>query len=500
MSTTPLTHTQGASACSVVLGNIDTFEHIFTHVLCSYTCPCSSPELSRIALVCKDFLEKVLDYTWLTLGSLLPLLKILPAFKALGSDYGIHGAISEGDWARFDYYARRVRAMRISKVDDLRLSASASTRLAQLRPNAFLPALRQLSISFFEERDLPWLYLCLSPTLDSVSVYSPRSVPTTWIGFFLSALADNAPTLSSLRVVGRKSLDEALFPLSRFGNLRTLDIKPKPCSDGFFEQIGHLTNLTKLSIDLLTTPTNLVVIHFDSLQELCISSSFDIISDVLLQITAPGLLCFEMYGGSKHAKNTHLRNVGHCLSTLGRRWPMLRELRIAGPSDSLPSEETANIVDLLKQLVQLQKFDIDQWQGALILSGSDILAVTARWSKIKRLSFPWLMENRNDAVTLQELGLLASRCPLLDYLQIYLDLSIIPPFVSGASTLSQLRILSVGNRNEIKNIEEMLKVARYLDHYFRFLDDIECHDLHDKASWCQVMDVIRMFQSIRANT
>ncbi|TFK70450.1 hypothetical protein BDN72DRAFT_539940 [Pluteus cervinus] len=505
MPTTTLSRSGGASVCSVALGNHDILGHIFKHALLSYS-P-SSQELSRLAFVCKDVLEQVLDYAWSTLGSLLPLLRILPAFQKSGSYHGIARKIDEAEWSRFDYYARRVREINYtSAADDSQcLSAPTCIRLAYMHSRPLLPALRRLAISSFVETDLHWLYLCLSPTLDSVQIAGVKDVPSAGIYFFLSALADDAPALFAFEFTGQFPQEhEALSPVSRMRNIRTFKILEAPCPDGLLEQMSHMTKLTNLSITLSTCPVNLSDTPLDCLRELRISCPVNIINDFLLQLSAPRLARLNVCTtppNHKHGVLNLLNRPGSiqgCLVTLCKRWPTtLQQLVITDTSDYIQSEGVVGLVSHLMQLTKLEHFDLQPVKFSL--PGVDLLAVAACWEKITYLSLPFPLAKQNDAMTLQDLGMFASLCPLLNYLQIYLNTSVISPFVTRPPTLSQLRTLSVGSTHGVKDIKETLEVARYIEHYFQFLERIEGHNSHNKNSWSQIMDAVRMFQAVRAD-
>ncbi|TFK70425.1 hypothetical protein BDN72DRAFT_838864 [Pluteus cervinus] len=507
MSTTALVSTQGASACTTALGNPDILGHIFSFVLPAYA-PVFS-DLEHLAFICKDFLEQILNYTWAQLGSLLPLLSILPAFQISGSRHGICGTVSEAEWSRFHYYSRRVKVLFYLPVGGPlgRVSPSASLRLAQLRSKPLLPALRQLVVVAYEELDLPWMYLGLTPTLETVHIAGAKNVSSEETGFFLSAVADNVPALSAFTFGTQQHQEgKALSSVSRLLNLHDLKIIGMPCPDNLFRQMGNMTNLTNLSIELSTIPIDLLDTPFDSLRQLSISSPLNIINNILQQLSAPRLASLTMsatpplQGHLTRKQMLHcLPSLRDCLSTLVNQWyKTLKELVITDTCNWNQPEGTADFVDPLTRLDKLEHVDLRPAKLALSYDNLFTIGACHCWPKITHLSLPWPGEHHTKALTLHELGTLAELCPLLDYLQIYLDVSFVQPFVPRPPTFSQLRTLSVGSATGLEGINETLKVARLLDHYFHFLQEIEGHESHNKRSWCQIMDVIRVFRSVRA--
>ncbi|KAH9936007.1 hypothetical protein B0H21DRAFT_63449 [Amylocystis lapponica] len=79
-------------------------------------------DLARTARVCKKFSGPALDLLWRDLPDVGSLFGLFPSFttatRLIGRDevdfYTFNGPISQDDWSRFEYYAKRVRSLCVS--------------------------------------------------------------------------------------------------------------------------------------------------------------------------------------------------------------------------------------------------------------------------------------------------------------------------------------------------------------------------------------------------
>ncbi|TFK54425.1 hypothetical protein OE88DRAFT_1655078 [Heliocybe sulcata] len=123
--------------------------------------------LAVLASVCKAWKEVALDEGWQVLPSVQPLLKILPHRQLRAAPGKIRFAwarnFTRADWARLQYYAQRVRNLRLD--DKTRLSPVLSlARRSREAGSPLLPNLRMLQIDHPEAEAQPQETLSLLAT------------------------------------------------------------------------------------------------------------------------------------------------------------------------------------------------------------------------------------------------------------------------------------------------------------------------------------------------
>ncbi|KAJ6570409.1 hypothetical protein B0H10DRAFT_2107939 [Mycena sp. CBHHK59/15] len=143
--------------------------------------------LPRLALVCRAFCEPALDALWRSMGSLLPLLKLLPSFQEVKGVYVLLGPLQAEDWVRFDFYAKKVRAMKYTGITDIIIDPCVYLRIVRYHPAPILPQLHQLYLYNHHRSPsgpeillfiaLPFIIL-ISDHIANLDLNRPHSCPT----------------------------------------------------------------------------------------------------------------------------------------------------------------------------------------------------------------------------------------------------------------------------------------------------------------------------------
>ncbi|KAF8905952.1 hypothetical protein CPB84DRAFT_1844591 [Gymnopilus junonius] len=166
----------------------------------------SRRNLLHVALASTTLLEPALDRLWRNLDSLFPLLKILPAFIKSDGTYVLRGAISDVEWERFDWYARRVRRFSYSRDPDaLDIAMHVYFRLAQLHKPPILPSLRYLHCPSTSQRDflISGICLFLSPSLEALEFNGISNVEDKLCGTMLHTLFCDGAEMEKIILIGR---------------------------------------------------------------------------------------------------------------------------------------------------------------------------------------------------------------------------------------------------------------------------------------------------------
>ncbi|KAG8931665.1 hypothetical protein FRC01_001000 [Tulasnella sp. 417] len=145
-------------------------------------------DLLAASLVCKTWSPVALDHLWNTLDSVIPLFKLLgPMVYYIHSWSYVTDTISEADWARFEFYSRRVRNIHKEGVESSwgDLGEGALDQVIHNRPSAITHILpRVTEIDWTETFEAGWplqLIHLLSPTLKSfgLNILSDRTTSVT---------------------------------------------------------------------------------------------------------------------------------------------------------------------------------------------------------------------------------------------------------------------------------------------------------------------------------
>ncbi|KJA24855.1 hypothetical protein HYPSUDRAFT_449771 [Hypholoma sublateritium FD-334 SS-4] len=191
------------------------------------------------------------------LQSFVPVIKMLPGLHLKDNTYYAETPLIQEDLKAFKAYAGRVEELVLTDVgrdEHPRVSQDVITRLALIQDvrTPFMSSLKRLDLTSVDE-ELAYLWLCLTPTLETLVVdrIPPARQPT--IAAFLAELVRSAPHLAHL-TLGDGIPPSALWRSVRFAHLRELRIDMAPAIVfAFLEAVAALPVLTLFDIDAATT-------------------------------------------------------------------------------------------------------------------------------------------------------------------------------------------------------------------------------------------------------
>ncbi|KDQ50988.1 hypothetical protein JAAARDRAFT_62874 [Jaapia argillacea MUCL 33604] len=236
--------------------------------------------LAHLARCCRRFMNPALDVLWCELENMRPLLDLIPAAAAyLKGDQVVYeddededdvhhiffDPPEEKDWARFDFYGRRVRMLHFDHSPEY-MQCEIFSQLAECRVDHLLPNLRHLYWYHGYMSNLNGAFLAevtpfLTPLLQTICVgcsdddlprWQPPAIDTYTLKLFLHMLPQRCPSTRYLQLRGF-SLDVPLTPFGQFKHLQCLDLD----EDGALLDGSTLDTLA--GIGTLETLTGIIV-------------------------------------------------------------------------------------------------------------------------------------------------------------------------------------------------------------------------------------------------
>lgn len=468
-----------------VLANPYILQRIFDHLIPEYPpFDASKQHLLWVALTTRSFLEPALDSLWATMTSLIPLLKLLPAFQLVRDTYVLRGTMQEKDWDRYWYYARRVKVFIYpgESGEDEKLVNHTKVRLAQLWKSPLLPVLQRF---ICPEVQAPGLFihtLFLTPTLESVELRFVSEPEDVAIGSVLSTMVEQTPSLQNLVIWGTLSKQSLSF-LPHFHRLRSLELKQMGSSidSQFFSQLGKLRYLSELAIDLFGSPSSDFTIEpdgFPSLSNLRITASYPITEAILMnhakyesqpqQLSSLAIIAIP--APLPQGWEAQLTNL---LSKVCRHWSAsLKSLMLDQDTEWEHASLSMSTISPILRLTNLTSFRIERY--TILFSNDDIQRFASAWSGLETLHLPLdpriSTRSRNDELlepSLDALFMLSESCPRLKAVQMPVYVKCVPSLSSYTSLRSSLEELVVGCHNGLfSTTEELLPLAKHLDQRF----------------------------------
>ncbi|KIM36261.1 hypothetical protein M413DRAFT_14092 [Hebeloma cylindrosporum] len=499
------------SICSAALSNEDILALIFQEVdgsFCVEDLKKRNQSLLRAAQTSKAFFRPAVSALWRRIHSLVPLLTILPQFKA--STESVHklnvavqtlvGQISDKDWARFEMYARSVRVLDLALPSET-VGGDVYIQLARLHPDPLLPGLQRMNIPTIADGStdtLAPLFHCISSTLLSVNIGSmdgPKAELLTTS--FLSALSRDAVGLRYLSIDARIS-PEAIDILSKSPSVNNLQLSiysaiPK----SKFATLLGLPAVSSVTINFFGTGSlagNLSgkAISQFQLKAMRISGNGDQIKQVFdtLLLIPCGLEDVDLF--FQNASFTGILYAWQCAPRT------LRRLKLETPhSTPLPelrlrdfSTYPSNIVALELKGFRLQATD------------DDILKIckTGHWRNLEKLYLPCFGIESPDSLSspsINILGEISASCPKLCSLYICVDLRL-----HDHDKLRKALLANIGSRtpsHKLKGLEissvrspkkaafhQGLVLAQYIDSVFPHLSSLAAYGNNDGEYWDEI--------------
>ncbi|KAF8652645.1 hypothetical protein AX16_004277 [Volvariella volvacea WC 439] len=231
---------QQADSVTRALSLNDVLQQILSHL--------DKKTLVYFALVRRSSSEPALDLVWRDLPSFLPLLRLIPGFQMVNSQYVLTGNASEWGWSRYEFYAPRVRILNLATgtqqvpVAPGIYSCVARTRLTSI---PLLPNLTTLNSGDISSSDYPESLLLnvAGPHLTELNI-SANAQSDRFLTSLFTTLPICAPQIESISFSDnqRRTQPHDIFSsLQYFHNLRRLSLTANgsPISLKFLKELGQ---------------------------------------------------------------------------------------------------------------------------------------------------------------------------------------------------------------------------------------------------------------------
>ncbi|KAF5344609.1 hypothetical protein D9758_013892 [Tetrapyrgos nigripes] len=189
--------------------------------------------LFSCALSCRAFSVPALRALWYTVDTLLPLLRLLPNLQLINNTYVLTGVPDETSLNRFDFYASMIKSFRFAKFDtdvndENTVNDSVYQRLLRLRPRP-LPSLTSVEYAYVAEPCHMMSLLFLSPFLKEAFFQLDHSSEQNGHGAaiyaYLSNIQKEALPMFQRLFISEYHPQRYLFPvISQLKHLRFLEL------------------------------------------------------------------------------------------------------------------------------------------------------------------------------------------------------------------------------------------------------------------------------------
>ncbi|KAG6818541.1 hypothetical protein H0H93_004164 [Arthromyces matolae] len=434
----------------------------------------------------------------------------------------IIGRISDMEWERFFYYARRVKEFIYpTYADDNRILDHAKLRLAQLWTTPLLPTLKKYTC--YDVRSLgPFIHSLFIPScLESLTLGMVTDAQDLSVGTLLSILADEAsPDLRALSISGTLSSSSLSYVLE-FQELKSLTlISMGDIIDSYVLTIlSEMEKLERLVIDIHNASPSLFTFQVAS----PLTNGFKTLKTLHVHATHATTELFLTQLG-RHVQMEGLGFIFPSSNTpLPVNWESEFESLVSMVIDRWPSSLKKIIIDrewssfvLLSLptriitpffcLPNMEHFSISEF--LISFSDEDIENMANSWPCLKRLCIPYHVHVSPQQLSVDTLYTLAKNCPKLEHLEIPIDIKHVPPL--DLSTLEfpdpshtpALHTLYIANDNHLMGTQDLLLIARHLDRLFPHLRKLGRLRLDnaDLGPWDKVFAMIEAFRAVRMDS
>lgn len=414
----------------------------------------------------------------------------------------LRGAISTKEWARFDWYALKVRKFSYTRdPDSLDIAMHVYFRLAQLRSAPILPSLRHLHCPSTNQSDflISGICLFLSPSLQTLELGGITAVEDKLCGTILYTLFSDGAQMEKIYLRGKGLSRETLHMAIQFEHLRELELQGmgKTLDMEVLEQIGRLPWLVDLAIDF----TNSLIPHLNediglrNLTSLMVTAPISFIFAFLPHIATTTLETFFAIAPTTDANKTVF------LQDVVTRWRgTLRRIALVHQ----PGQQEVTVDELtlaaLAPLLPLKKLTYLRLEGyAMELSDTNIDNFALAWPNMNTLLLPFISAG-HVRPTIKSLYTLARRLPGLRHLRIPLNTGELSAFVSTGmphTPVHALHTLTIASADDPWELRDLLHLARHIDYFFPRLRYVCPYEAHDVDRWLQVHEMIQMYQAVR---
>lgn len=446
--------------------------------------------------------------------------------------------MTQADWERFDYYARRVKSFCYTHdPDSLDIAMHVYFRIAQLRQTPLLPSLRHLKCPHMSPDDFLISSICLFLTSSLKFLYFEQitGVEDKLIGTFLHTLLCEGAKIQEVTLIGEGLTRDTLGYLGRCMCLRSLIVRGMGKHVGIevIRSLGRLPGLERLELDL--DESGLLTVMPESrwnetlagqvpagtasrghsaakvvMNKGADEGEFGFRELTWLELTAPlsFVKTFHLQIGT-----TQLRHIGFessledgvdirdLFTCVARRWrdtvTYIRMMHTPVSHNLIP-RVSMDALSPLFGLTQLKHLEIGSY--AMEMTNLDVQDMAdAPWAnKIHTLRLPFVS---TDMVRpgISALQVLSRRCPELRYLRIPISTGENPRLEEeeGRTGLHRLQVLTVANSDERLPLVPALRLARIIDQLFPFLERVCVQGEETEGGrWAQVHAMIKMYQSV----
>ncbi|KAI1792175.1 hypothetical protein LXA43DRAFT_364315 [Ganoderma leucocontextum] len=263
--------------------------------------------LASLARTCRSVSHHALDFLWQELDDIQPLLKVLPEYKCVESQFMLCGAILPEHWTRFQLYAVRVHTVVTHPPLTEDIHPSVWTFLAAgCRGIPLMPHLHQLAAYGLSSSDTSPLALLLSPALRELDISfeledkgEDRSRTPHISTSLLQTLPLLAPKLEHLDVGADFNLGQrSLQSFEHFTRLKYLSMPSDlALNEHMLQVLSSVPTLQNLScrIDLSGIPAPAFGPHaFQQLTRLAVSGYSDHLVAFILACRFPNLVRIDL--------------------------------------------------------------------------------------------------------------------------------------------------------------------------------------------------------------
>ncbi|EAU81202.1 hypothetical protein CC1G_11284 [Coprinopsis cinerea okayama7 len=404
----------------------------------------SRRNLANLARTCKAYLEPALDRLWRALNTLYPLFNVLPAFHKAAGTHVLRGTPTPAEWARFDWYARRVKRFCYTRDPaHLDIAMHVYFRMAQLRSTPLLPCLRHLYCPNISQSEflISGVCLFLSPSLQSLEFAKITHIEDKLSGTFLHTLYEDGANLESVVFKGEGLSDGTLDLILPFEGLRMLEL------DGmgpvitleWLKELGKKPKLEELALDFTNSSVEALQkdIGFANLKSLMLTAPISFTRAFIPNISSQSLETVVAVStrDSSTERSAFISEIVDRYSSTLRSFGLVHVQNTDDPPEEL---ELSNLSRLLP-LRNLEEFRLEGYSMNLTDENVTILALA--WPNITKLLLPFIGPEKVRP-TYASLVNLRDLCPRLEHVRIPLEIMGIPPFVYPRPALPPFLIAS----------------------------------------------------------